>query len=122
MLANGILAVGVFAVVIIFLYISFRFKKGENITKEFDQSFNIEIGRELSGDSISIYINDSLIVSGKMPDSISTFNVKRFDNDNVLMVVDEKSDKTTPFNISEEKLNILINKRGKDIIISKKLF
>ena len=46
MIGNGILAFGVLAVVIIFLYMSFRFKRDANKAVTYEGVYNIEeIGR-----------------------------------------------------------------------------
>ena len=43
--------------------------------------------------------------------------IKRFAEDNVLMVVDNKTDKTTPFNLNPEGSRVEVKKSGDVIYI-----
>ena len=75
MIGNGILAFGVLAVVIIFLYMSFRFKRDANKVVTYEGVYNIEVSKDFAGDSIAIYVNDSLLMNRTMPDaSLKTRN------------------------------------------------
>mgnify|MGYP000438243194 FL=1 len=96
MIGNGILAFGVLAVVIIFLYMSFRFKRDANKAVTYEGVYNIEVSKDFAGDSIAIYVNDSLLMNRTMPDASLKLEINRFAEGNVLMVVDNKTDKTTP--------------------------
>ena len=108
MIGNGMLAFGVFAVIIIFLYMSFRFQR---------KADNIELTNSFAGDSIAVYLNDSLLLDQTMPDANLKVEIKRFAEDNVLMVVDNKTDKTTPFNLNPEGSRVEVKKSGDVIYI-----
>ena len=117
MIGNGILAFGVLAVVIIFLYMSFRFKRDANKAVTYEGVYNIEVSKDFAGDSIAIYLNDSLLLDQTMPDANLKVEIKRFAEDNVLMVVDNKTDKTTPFNLNPEGSRVEVKKSGDVIYI-----
>ncbi len=103
MIGNGMLAFGVFAVIIIFLYMSFRFQRKADKVQTYEGVYNIELTNSFAGDSIAVYLNDSLLLDQTMPDANLKVEIKRFAEDNVLMVVDNKTDKTTPFNLNPDQ-------------------
>ena len=112
MIGNGMLAFGVFAVIIIFLYMSFRFQRKADKVQTYEGVYNIELTNSFAGDSIAVYLNDSLLL-----DQIMKVEIKRFAEDNVLMVVDNKTDKTTPFNLNPEGSRVEVKKSGDVIYI-----
>ena len=63
------------------------------------------------------YLNDSLLLDQTMPDANLKVEIKRFAEDNVLMVVDNKTDKTTPFNLNPEGSRVEVKKSGDVIYI-----
>ena len=120
MIGNGILAFGVLAVVIIFLYMSFRFKRDANKAVTYEGVYNIEVSKDFAGDSIAIYVNDSLLMNRTMPDASLKLEINRFAEGNVLMVVDNKTDKTTPFNLNPNGSKVIVKKDGEAIYIPEK--
>ena len=117
MIGNGMLAFGVFAVIIIFLYMSFRFQRKADKVQTYEGVYNIELANSFAGDSIAVYLNDSLLLDQTMPDATLKLEVKRFAEDNVLMVVDNKTDKTTPFNLNPKGSRVEVKKSGDVIYI-----
>ena len=81
------------------------------------QVYNIELTNSFAGDSIAVYLNDSLLLDQTMPDANLKVEIKRFAEDNVLMVVDNKTDKTTPFNLNPEGSRVEVKKSGDVIYI-----
>ena len=79
--------------------------------------YNIELTNSFAGDSIAVYLNDSLLLDQTMPDANLKVEIKRFAEDNVLMVVDNKTDKTTPFNLNPEGSRVEVKKSGDVIYI-----
>lgn len=112
MLGNGMLAFGVFAVIIIFLYMSFRFQRKADRVQTYEGVYNIELASSFAGDSIAVYLNDSLLLDQTMPDATLKLEVKRFAEDNMLMIVDNKTDKTTPFNLNPDGSRVEVKKSG----------
>ena len=109
MFINGALAIGVIAVIFIFLYLSFSLKRDGDKKESYYGSYSIEI----AGD----FANDSLLLNRIMPDTVIQLEVKRFSDENVLMVVDKKSDNTSPFNLKKEGSKIEIKKKEGIVLI-----
>lgn len=118
MIGNGILAFGVFFIVCLFLYLGFRGQsKGNEKHKTFEGLYVIEIANSFSGDSLSVYINDSLLFNSTLGNSSVKFQVKRFAEESTLMVVDNRTDEVTPFNLNTEGSQVQIQKKnGKTFI------
>ncbi len=117
MIGNGMLAIGIIAVVIIFLYMAFRFQRKPDKVISYEGVYAIEIAKDFAGDSMAVYLNDSLLFDQIMPDANMQFEIKRFAEDNVLMIVDKKSDSTTPFNLKKEGSKVEVKKKDGMIYI-----
>ena len=121
MVGNGILAFGVFFIVCLFLYLGFRNqRKSPDQEQAFDGQYTIELTGSFSGDSISIYINDSLLLSRTLDNTNLKFQVARFAEENMLMVVDNHTESITPFNLNPEGSFIRIEKRNGKVFIEEK--
>ena len=113
MIGNGILAFGVFFIVCLFLYLSFRTSKTDK-TKVSSDLYTIQIGNSFAGDSISVYVNDSLLLNCTMGSTALTLQVNRFAEENALMIVDNKSDEITPFSLNPKGSIVNVeNENGK---------
>lgn len=118
MIGNGILAFGVFFIVCLFLYLGFRGQsKNDDKTKTFEGLYAIEIAESFTGDSLSVYINDSLLFNSTLGNSSVKFQVKRFAEENTLMVVDNRTDEVTPFNLNTKGSQVQIQKKNGKIFI-----
>ncbi|MBM6758883.1 hypothetical protein [Bacteroides mediterraneensis] len=118
MIGNGILAFGVFFIVCLFLYLGFRGQsKNDDKTKTFEGLYAIEIADSFTGDSLSVYINDSLLFNSTLGNSSVKFQVKRFAEENTLMVVDNRTDEVTPFNLNTKGSQVQIQKKNGKIFI-----
>lgn len=118
MIGNGILAFGVFFIVCLFLYLGFREQsKNDDKTKTFEGLYAIEIADSFTGDSLSVYINDSLLFNSTLGNSSVKFQVKRFAEENTLMVVDNRTDEVTPFNLNAKGSQVQIQKKNGKIFI-----
>lgn len=96
---------------------SFRFQRKADKVQTYEGVYNIELTNSFAGDSIAVYLNDSLLLDQTMPDANLKVEIKRFAEDNVLMVVDNKTDKTTPFNLNPEGSRVEVKKSGDVIYI-----
>ena len=118
MIGNGILAFGVFFIVCLFLYLGFRGQsKNDDKAKTFEGLYAIEIADSFTGDSLSVYINDSLLFNSTLGNSSVKFQVKRFAEENTLMVVDNRTDEVTPFNLNTKGSQVQIQKKNGKIFI-----
>lgn len=111
MIGNGLLAFGVFLIVGIFIYLSFRYQKKDGKIS-YEGRYGIEISNDFVGDSIAIYINDSLLLDRVMPDETIKMTINRFAENSAIMIVDKKTDNTTPFNLSDKGSIIKITRRN----------
>lgn len=112
MIGNGILAFGVFFIVCLFLYLGFRNQsKSNDKEKTFAGIYTVEIADSFTGDSLSVYINDSLLFNSNIGDAAVKFQVKRFAEESTLMVVDNHTDEITPFNLNPEGSQIAVEKK-----------
>lgn len=116
MIGNGILAFGVFFVVCLFLYLSFRTARNDQ-TKVSSDLYTIQIGNSFAGDSISVYVNDSLLLNCTMGSTALTLQVNRFAEENALMIVDNKSDEITPFSLNPKGSIVNVEKENGKIAI-----
>ena len=112
MLGNGLLAFGVFFIVFLFLYLGFRSEKKITTEQSFKDIYIINVTENFAGDSINIFINDSLLLAKKMDNSNIKFQINRFAEENMLMVVDCKTDLISPFNLSKEGGELSIDKKN----------
>lgn len=71
----------------------------------------------MAGDSISVYINDSLLMNQTMTDADRKFQVRRFAEESMLMVVDNQTEEITPFNLNPKGSLIRIQKKNGKIFI-----
>lgn len=118
MIENGILAFGVFFIVCLFLYLGFRNQsKSNDKEKTFAGIYTVEIADSFTGDSLSVYINDSLLFNSSIGDAAVKFQVKRFAEESTLMVVDNHTDEITPFNLNPEGSQIAVEKKNGKIFI-----
>ncbi|MDO4181343.1 MAG: hypothetical protein Q4D36_08665 [Bacteroidales bacterium] len=120
MVGNGLLAFAIFAVVIIFLYMSFRFQRSADKVVTYDGRYGIELTEDFAGDSISVYLNDSLLLNRTMPDACLKVEIDRFAESSVLIVVDNRTDKATPFNLNPDGSLVEVRKSGDVVYISEK--
>lgn len=120
MVGNGLLAFAIFAVVIIFLYMSFRFQRSADKVVTYDGRYGIELTEDFAGDSISVYLNDSLLLNRTMPDACLKLEIDRFAESSVLIVVDNRTDKATPFNLNPDGSLVEVRKSGDVVYISEK--
>lgn len=117
MVGNGILAFAVFAVICIFLYMSFRFQRKVDKLQTFDGDYAIELSRDFAGEHLALYLNDSLLLQRTLPDSTLTLHIHRFAEENVLMVVNVQTDRATSFNLSPDGGRVKVGKQGNEICV-----
>ena len=110
MIGNGILAFAVIIVIVIFLYMSFRLKSDKENNRHFSGIYNIELIKGFIGDSISIYVNDSLLFNRKIAQDSVRLQVDRFADESALLVVDNYTDKVSTFSLRESGEDVYLRK------------
>lgn len=102
MIGNGILAFAVIFVVVIFVYMSMRLQQQKNGERNFMETYTITLTKGFTGDSLSLLINDSVLVNKKIAEEPFTVEVKRFAEQSALMIVDNATEKLSLFELSEK--------------------
>jgi hypothetical protein len=117
MVFNAVLFIAVMVISGIFLYMSYTLKRDANKKVAYEGEYHIEIAGDFAGEDISIYINDSLLAKGIMPDTIVCLDINRFAEEHALMVVNNQTDSATPFNLDKKGSKIKLLKKDNEIII-----
>ena len=117
MVFNAVLFIAVMVISGIFLYMSYTLKRDANKKVAYEGEYHIEIAGDFAGEDISIYINDSLLTKGIMPDTIVCLDINRFAEEHALMVVNNQMDSATPFNLDKKGSKIKLLKKDNEIII-----
>lgn len=101
MIGNGILAFAVIFVVVIFVYMSMRLQRDRQADRHFVETYSISLVKGFAGDSISLFINDSLITNRKITREPYTIEVGRFAEQSALLIVDNRTELVSTFDLSE---------------------
>ena len=91
MVGNGILAFAVIFVVVIFIYMSMRLQQKQQEERHFIETYTISLVKGFTGDSISLFVNDSLISNKTIIEEPYTVEVGRFAEQSALLIVDNKT-------------------------------
>ena len=102
MVGNGILAFAVIFVVVIFVYMSLRLQKQKDEDRNFIETYTITLEKGFIGDSLSLMINDSVLVNKKITEEPFSMDVKRFAEQSALLIVDNKTELVSTFDLSEK--------------------
>ena len=97
MVGNGILAFAVIFVVVIFIYMSLRLQRENQAERHYIETYTISLVKGFAGDSISLFVNDSLIANQVMQEEAG-----RFAEQSALMIVDNKTEIASVFDLSEK--------------------
>ena len=87
MVGNGILAFAVIFVVVIFVYMSLRLQREKEANRHFSETYSIQLTKGFVGDSISLFVNDSLIMNKQIKEEPTAIEVGRFAEQSALMIV-----------------------------------
>lgn len=101
MVGNGILAFAVIFVVVIFIYMSLRLQHNDQTNRHFIETYTINLAKGFTGDSISLFVNDSLIVRKTLSEKVFSIKVTRFAEQSALLIVDNKTEQVFTFDLSE---------------------
>ena len=96
MVGNGIF------VVVIFVYMSMRLQREKQEERHFIETYTIHLTKGFTGDSLSLFINDSLIINRRIAEEPFTLEVGRFAEQNALMIVNNLTDELSTFDLSEK--------------------
>ena len=117
MVFNAVLFFAVLFITALFLYLAYTFKRDADKVVSYKGRYHIEVSTDFAGESLSIYVNDSLLMDGTMPDTLVSLDVNRFAEEHALLIVDKQTDIVTPFNLSKEGGKVIIKKEGSKIMM-----
>ncbi|CCX62531.1 MAG TPA: hypothetical protein K8W07_11475 [Bacteroides togonis] len=113
MIGNGILAFAVIFVVVLFVYMSMRLQNDEN--RRYAEHYTVSLVKGFEGDSVSIYLNDSLLLNKTIDRSPFDLEVRRFAEESALMIVDNATEKLSLFELSEKGGTYRFEKEGETV-------
>ena len=116
MVFNAVLFIAVLVVCGIFLYMAYTFKRDANKKVTYEGRYHIEVNNDFAGQSLSIYVNDSLLWNQAMPDTLLTLDIDRFAEENALLIVDNATDTATPFNLDPKGSKVVVKKQEGEIV------
>jgi hypothetical protein len=117
MVFNTVLFFAVLFITALFLYLAYTFKRDADKVVSYKGRYHIEVSTDFAGEALSIYVNDSLLLDGTMPDTLVSLDVNRFAEEHALLIVDKQTDIVTPFNLSKEGGKVIIKKEGSKIMM-----
>lgn len=101
MVGNGILAFAVIFVVVIFIYMSLRLQRNNQAERHYIETYTVSLVKGFAGDSISLFVNDSLIINKTITHEPFTIEIGRFADQSALLIVDNRTDLVSTFDLSE---------------------
>lgn len=115
MIGNGILAFAVIFIVVIFIYMSLRLQKQKDEDRNFIETYTITLTKGFTGDSLSVLINDSVLVNKKITEEPFNIDVKRFAEQSALLIVDNATEQLSLFELSEKGGNYRFEKENGEV-------
>lgn len=115
MIGNGILAFAVLVVIVIFVYMSLRMQREKEGNSYFTEQYTISLTQGFEGNSISILINDSLLINQTVHNLPLHLQVKRFAEESTLMIVDNATEKLSVFELNEKGGTYRFEKEGDEV-------
>lgn len=115
MIGNGLLAFAVIFVVVIFVYMSLRLQKQKDEERNFIETYTITLTKGFVGDSLSLLINDSVLVNKKITEEPFSINVNRFAEQSALLIVDNMTEDLSLFELSEKGGNYRFEKENGEV-------
>ena len=116
MVFNAVLFIAVLVVCGIFLDMAYTFKRDANKKVTYEGRYHIEVNNDFAGQSLSIYVNDSLLWNQAMPDTLVILDIDRFAEESALLIVDNATDTATPFNLDPKGSKVVVKKQEGEIV------
>ena len=116
MVFNAVLFIAVMVICGIFLYLSYTLKRDADKKVTYEGEYHIEITGDFAGEDISIYINDSLLTKGILPDTTLTLDLQRFADEHSLMWVDNKTDGLQIFSLNKKGSKVILRKEKGEVV------
>ena len=116
MVFNAILFFAVLFITALFLYLAYTFKRDADKKATYEGLYHIEMSADFAGESLSVYVNDSLLMNRTIPDTLVSLDIQRFAEENVLMIVDNASDAAIPFNLNKTGSKVMVKKQKGEVV------
>lgn len=116
MVFNAVLFIAVLFITGLFLYLSYTFKRDADRKVTYEGRYLIEMSPDFRGESLSIYVNDSLLMNATMPDTLVALEIARFAEESALIVVDNTTDAMTPFNLASKGSKVVVKKQNGEVV------
>ncbi|KAA6326597.1 hypothetical protein EZS27_024321 [termite gut metagenome] len=101
MIGNGLLAFAVTFVVVIFVYMSMRVQQEKKSERKYAETYTVTLIKGFAGDSLSFFINDSLLLNKRITKEPVSIEVTRFAEQSALIIMDNLTEQVSVFNLSE---------------------
>ncbi|KAA6318446.1 hypothetical protein EZS27_031543 [termite gut metagenome] len=101
MVGNGLLAFAVICVVVIFVYMSMRVQQDKKTERKYIETYTVTLIKGFAGDSLSFFINDSLLLNKRITKEPVSIEVTRFAEQSALIVMDNLTEQVSVFDLSE---------------------
>lgn len=115
MVGNGILAFAVIFVVVIFVYMSMQMQQKKESERTFIETYTLTLAKGFVGDSLSLLINDSVLVNRRIDREPFSVEIKRFAEQSTLMIVDNRTEDLSLFELSEKGGNYKFEKENGEV-------
>lgn len=102
MVGNGLLAFAVIIVVVLFVYISMKMQQDKKSERNYAETYVVTLEKGFVGDSLSLFVNDSLVMNSLIGAEPALVEIKRFAKQSALMIVDNRTQKVSTFDLSEK--------------------
>lgn len=102
MVGNGLLAFAVIVVVVLFVYISMKMQQDKKVERNYVETYIVTLEKGFVGDSLSLFVNDSLVMNSLIKVEPALVEIKRFAKQSALMIVDNRTEKVSTFDLSEK--------------------
>ena len=102
MVGNGILAFAVIFVVVLFVYMSMQMHQQKQTNRRYVEHYTIELTKGFVGDSVSLFVNDSLLENSTITHLPLQVEVGRFAEQSALLIVDNLTENISAFDLSEK--------------------
>ena len=99
----------------VFVYMSLRLDKKKDEDRNFIETYTITLTKGFVGDSLSLMINDSVLVNKKITEEPFSIDVKRFAEQSALFIVDNKTEKLSLFELSERGGTYRFEKENEEV-------
>ena len=116
MIGNAILAFAVIVIVVLFVYMSLRVQQDKKEGRHFQEQYDLTLTSGFQGDSIAIYLNDSLLFCGNIEEDSLNLKVFRFDKESALLIVDNNTEKVSLFSLSQEGGRYFFRKADEGVV------